>query len=163
MGTYPSSPAQMEQRRLGRDALAAYQTEKDMRFPPMERPCGTPGAVYTITVEGNDLGCTAHLPFDIATALPAEAAEKMKQALHDAVLPIVEAFYRRVWDQTIAGRIIDGDDKPMPETWEGLFFKWLDRCVDRGEMPVFNGVTIWNRHSVWNLKMDAARKAKGRP
>lgn len=132
-----------------RDAADAERRRLlDERFPPMQRPCGTPGAVYTVVVEGNDLGCTAHLPFDIASALPAEAAEEMKQALHDALLPIVETFYRKVWDQSIAGKLIADDPEPMPDHWEQLFSKWLYRCVNRGEMPTFEGRTIWSAHSI---------------
>ena len=114
----------------------------------MERPCGTPGAVYTVYVEGRDLGCVAHLPFDIESALPAEAAEEMKQALHDALLPIVETFYRKVWDQTIAGKHIDGDTEPMPKRWEMLFTKWLHRCLNRGEWPEFLGRRIMNEYQI---------------
>jgi hypothetical protein len=138
--------AQQEARKAVVASLNQRIAEKDALFPRLERPCGTPGAVYTITVEGNDLGCTVHLPFGIEDAIPASAKVEMKAALHDALLPIVERFYRRVWTETIAGKKLSDDPKPMPKRWELLFAKWLERCFQRGEMPTVEGRIISNEY-----------------
>lgn len=139
-----------------------HRREKDSLFPPLERPCGTPGAVYTVVAERRELACSVTLPFTVEEAVPAEALETLKQALHDTMLPLVERFYQDVWANTLAGRCIDGDAEPLPPTWSGLFFKWLDRCVARGEQPSFQGRTIWSAQSVYNLRQDAGREQRSR-
>jgi hypothetical protein len=118
---------------------AQRQAQIDADLPPIERPCGTPGAVYSITVKGCDLKCAVHLPFNIAAAVPKAAHEDMKKALHDAVLPIVEKFYRDVWDKTIAGKYLGDDPVRMPKRWEGLFTKYIKRCFQRGERALIEG------------------------
>jgi hypothetical protein len=142
------SPADDERRHKAVENLNARIAEIDARFPKIERPCGTPGAIYTVVVEGNTLGCTAELPFDIEKSLPADAKEKMKAALHDATLPIVEQFYRNVWQKTIAGKILADDPDPMPARWELLFSAWLLRCLQRGEAPTMDGHVIYSKHSL---------------
>jgi hypothetical protein len=131
-------------------AEAQRRADLDKLYPPMARPCGTPGAVYTITVKGRDLGCVVHLPFSIERALPADAKKRMKQALHDALLPIVEQFYRDVWEQTIAGKKLADDPEPMPARWELLFAKWIRRCLNRGEVPIVDGRKIWHESGLPN-------------
>lgn len=132
------------------DASESSQARINRLAPPIERPCGTPGAVYSITVKGHDLKCAVHLPFDIASAVPKEAHEDMKKALHDAVLPIVEKFYRDVWDTTIAGKRLGDDPERMPPRWEWLFTKWLKRCFERGQWPMVEGRM---RHSQFDLPL----------
>lgn len=127
---------------------AAERARIDEVAPPIERPCGTPGAVYSISVEGRDLKCDIRLPFNIAAATPREAHDDMKRALHDAILPIIEKFYRDVWDQTIAGKRLGNDPGKMPAHWELLFTKWLKRCFERGEWPMIEGR---QRHSQFDL------------
>jgi hypothetical protein len=117
-------------------ALAVRMQEINERFPPIPRPCGTPGAVYSIIIDGKELGCVVTLPFNIADAIPASAKEDMKRELHDAILPIVERFYRRVWDKTIAGKTLGDDKEPMPKRWGLLFTKWMERSFERGDTPV---------------------------
>jgi hypothetical protein len=142
------SPEKDRRRREAREGVCQRRREINERLPKLERPCGTPGAVYTVTVQGNVLGCTAELPFDIEAAIPASAKESMKKALHDAMLPIVEQFYRDVWTKTIAGKTLADDPEPMPERWELLFSKWLRRCLERGERPVVEGRTIFSVYSL---------------
>jgi hypothetical protein len=126
---------------------AAAAAEKDRTFPPMERPCGTPGAIYSIVVDGNTLAVGVTLPFSIETSLPAEAKETLKKDLHDAILPMVERFYRDVWPDRIAGKIID-DTGRMPKRWEQLFTAWIKRKLWRKEWFVLDGKTMSNRHQV---------------
>ncbi len=142
MGNY--SLSSVERRRQSVDSLRKLSEEKDRNFPRMDRPCGTPGAVYSIFMDDGRLGCVVDLPFDVEDAIPAEAVDTMKKALHDAMLPVIEQFYRDVWDGTIAGKIIDGDSEPMPKRWELLFTKWIKRCFDRDEHPMLDGREIWN-------------------
>lgn len=149
------SPERARQNAQMRADMERHNAEKDRMYPPLERPCGTPGAVYTIVAEGSELSCSVRLPFAVEEAVPAEALETLKKAVHDTMLPLVEQFYRDVWPDTLAGRCIDGDDDPLPPTWTGLFFKWLDRCVARGEQPTFEGRIIWSKQSVFNLRQDA--------
>jgi hypothetical protein len=156
------SPQLAAERQRQSAAQHEWMAERDRLLPPMDRPCGTPGAVYTIVADGRELSCSVELPFDVNAAIPASALEDLKRALHDTMLPLVETFYRGVWDETLAGKLIDGDDKPLPWSWEGLFFRWLDRCVARGEMPTFDGRKIWNEHGVNNLKRDAEYAARER-
>jgi len=131
-----------------RDRRAAEaQRQKDKDFPPLERPCGTPGAIYSLTVEGNTLACGVTLPFSIEASLPAEAREELKKRIHDAMLPAVERFYRDVWDKTIAGKVID-DTGVMPKRWEQLFTKWISRKLWRKEWFVLEGKTISSKYAV---------------
>ena len=128
-----------------------YQRKKDAEFPLMDRPCGTPGAVYSVMVEGNTLALGVTLPFNIEQSLPPEARERLKAAMHDAVLPIVEQFYRDVWLHTIAGKVID-DTGPMPSKWGLLFKKWIRRCWQRGEIdPRLPGRGSWKAQNWYQL------------
>lgn len=136
MGNYKPMTAQERQR--GEALLRAKEVRKQT-FPAIERPCGTPGAVYTIIVDGDQLCISVKLPFQIETAIPAEAKEAMKKSLHDGILPVIERFYRDVWDGTLAGEIIDGDREPMPKRWELLFTNWIRRCFRRGEGAQIDG------------------------
>lgn len=134
MGNWPVSAQRLQERREADSREVHRIKERDRMYPPIERPCGTPGAVYSIVVEGCDLGISVRLPFDIPSSLPAEAQIEMKKALHDAVLPVVERFYRAVWVETLAGKTID-DSGPLPKRWGLLFEKWIRRCWQRGSAP----------------------------
>jgi hypothetical protein len=144
MGNY--SIAQSARQREAVTRSERFIAERDAKFPAIERPCGTPGAVYTIVVEGDDLGVLVRLPFNIEQSLPADAQQKLKAEIHDAILPVIETFYRRVWDKTIAGKKIGDDPDPMPKRWELLFTKWLKRCFERGTSLHLEGREISNRH-----------------
>lgn len=135
-----AKPDKASQHRATSDHISSLnQAALNDRLPAIERPCGTPGAVYSITVRGCNLKCAVRLPFNIASAVPEAAHEDMKKAMHDAVLPIIEKFYRDVWDETIAGKRLGDDPDKMPKHWKWLFTKYIRRCFQRGERALIDG------------------------
>src|SRR6202007_1904503 len=105
----------------------------DKKLPFIEKPCGTPGAVYTIVAKGNEIGCLVELPFQIEDALPPSAVEVLKKQLHDAMLPLVEAYYKTVWDSVLSGKVIGDDPEPLPYFYHQLFHQYEKRQAERND------------------------------
>ena len=83
---------------------------------PVFPTCRTPGAVYQTDVLPRCIVHTVMLPQSIQLSDAKERA--LAKALHDAVLPVMEQFYRDNWNKFFAERIIDGDR--MPKRWSDL-------------------------------------------
>lgn len=96
------------------------QMAKPEERPAEESPCGTPGAVYSTRYEpiSNRICLSIELP--ARGILNSIDRPPLTAALHNALLPVIEAFYREHWGH-FAGQLVPGDPDPLPATYEELF------------------------------------------
>jgi hypothetical protein len=87
-----------------------------------KRPCGTPGAVYTTRYESGYGGDYISLSIKLPSPFLLDAIERppLTADLHNALLPVIEKFYRDNWGH-FAGRRVAGDPDPLPATYDELF------------------------------------------
>jgi hypothetical protein len=101
------------------------QRPKPEPRPTPEKPCGTPGAVYSTWYDPSFKGdlITVRIRVPISELIEKIDRPSLTAELHNALLPVIEKFYRDNWAH-FAGQIIPGDDAPLPATYDELFRKY---------------------------------------
>lgn len=87
-----------------------------------KKPCGTPGAVYTTRYKPGYGGDYISLSIKLPAAFVLDTIERapLTAELHNALLPVIEKFYRDNWS-LFAGKRVTGDPAPLPATYAELF------------------------------------------
>lgn len=104
-----------------------------VRFPHRDntdRPCGTPGAIYSTSMTENSIRLGIKLPIvrrpNGVEKLPlAELSEKQRKDLsanlHNQILLVMEDFYERLWPKVFANGRMASDPHPMPKEYCDLY------------------------------------------
>jgi hypothetical protein len=83
--------------------------------------CRTPGAAYGTQVSANEIVLRVKFPRMVFTGWNSKSVvgRHLEAELHAALLPAIEKIYRDYWE-VFRGRTLDGDETPLPQTWEEL-------------------------------------------